>query len=81
MVGYHGGGMANIIFAREGTTVVEVSLEEEEFGMYSYMADCLGLRYERWQVRGGSLFEAKVEMGGRWREWVKGVVEKAVIGG
>ena len=80
VVGFHGGGLANIVFAGEGTTVIEVGLEEMEFEMYGYLAEALGMKYERWTVSGGSLFEAKVEMGEGWRSWVKGVVEGAVVG-
>jgi hypothetical protein len=68
------------VFAGEGTTVVEVGLEEMEFEMYGYLARELGMKYERWIVEGGSLFEAKLEMGEGWREWVREVVEGAVVG-
>ncbi|GMH66475.1 hypothetical protein TL16_g04439 [Triparma laevis f. inornata] len=62
VVGVHGGALANIVFCKEGTTVVELAMPEPEFGEYAHLSDVLGLTYVEVGLAGFSLFEAGLEV-------------------
>ena len=62
VVGAHGGGLANIVFCRKGTVVVEVGLAEPEFGEYQYISEVLGFNHNVLVLDGVSMFEATWNM-------------------
>jgi len=59
VVGAHGGGLANIVFSKPGTVVVEIGMKETEFAEYSYMSQVLGFAHANYVLDGASMFEAK----------------------
>ena len=42
----HGGALANLLWCRRGTAVLELALPEPQYRMYRHMAAALGMRYE-----------------------------------
>ncbi|KAF4733724.1 hypothetical protein FOZ62_026203 [Perkinsus olseni] len=47
VVGVHGAGLSNILFCKEGAAVVELGFANPLVWHYMYVAEALGLRYER----------------------------------
>ncbi|KAF4708610.1 hypothetical protein FOZ62_029926 [Perkinsus olseni] len=47
VVGVHGAGLSNILFCKEGAAVVELGFANPLVWHYMYIAEALGLRYER----------------------------------
>jgi hypothetical protein len=45
VIGVHGGSLANIVFCKEGSSVIEIALPELQYRMYLHMAMALGLHY------------------------------------
>ncbi|KAF4678082.1 hypothetical protein FOL47_005361 [Perkinsus chesapeaki] len=52
VVGVHGAGLSNILFCRKGTAVIELGFATPLSWHYMYLAEALGLRYERVLVDG-----------------------------
>lgn len=59
VVGAHGGGLANIVFCKPGTVVVEIGMQETEFAEYKYISQVLKFRHANYVLDGFSMFEAK----------------------
>ncbi|EER18355.1 hypothetical protein Pmar_PMAR005265 [Perkinsus marinus ATCC 50983] len=52
VVGVHGAGLSNILFCSEGTTVIELGFANPLVRHYMYIAEALGLSYERVLLEG-----------------------------
>jgi len=61
VVGVHGGGLANVVFCRQGALVIEIGMSEWEFrGMYGNIAQAVGVNHKRYSLELPSLFESRI---------------------
>ncbi|CAM9186399.1 unnamed protein product [Discosporangium mesarthrocarpum] len=60
VVGVHGAGLANCVFCRSGTALIEIRLPEPEFNMFQHLAAALDLFYVGSEVLSPNQFESRV---------------------